>query len=211
MSDPPDAPEYDLAGDDPVPPRHPLPTPGPVPAAPLPVVGYRAARREAPTAEQVYFPSKWRDLYAPAALLALALALGFGGLLYLSDDSAARDVVFGSAYAAVKLLMLGVAIPLLTRVAGVSFGTLPQAVLKLSAIALLPEALALLTIIAAGWCFGLVLGPVVALLATWAMFALLFEFEVTESAFCAAVYWGVGFVFAVGWMTLLYWMLAWVW
>ena len=204
---PPHPPEYDHAGDPPTPAHaHPLPA-GVVRAAPLPVVAYQPARRGQPPPD-VYFPSKVRDLYLPAAILLLGIGAGLAGLIYLFDNHVYGAFAFGSAYAVVKLLMLFVCIPLLTRVAGVSFGTLPPAVLKLCAIAILPEAAALLLLIAAGPCLGIVIGVPLALIGTAVLFALLFELETSEAAFCAAVYWGIGLAFGVGWLTILHFLLG---
>jgi hypothetical protein len=184
---------------------------GASPAAAPPVLAYRAVPGEPVSTNDLYFPNRLRDLYAPAALLVLGLGAGTGELYYLFGYRLDRAFGFGAAYAMVKLVMLAVCIPLITWVAGVAFGTLPQAVLKLCAIAILPEALGVGVMLLFGPCLGFPLGVAAGFFATWAMFGLLFEFESTEARFAAAVYWAVGLIFAVGWVTLLNWLLGWVW
>jgi hypothetical protein len=209
-----DAPEYDLAEDvsGAAPLRPVTTTPfGATPAAGPPVLAYRAVPQAAVAAHDLYFPNRLRDLYAPAALLVLGLGAGLGELYYLFGYRLDRAFGFGAAYAVVKLVMLAVCIPLITWVAGVAFGTLPQAVLKPCAIAILPEAIGVGLMLLLGPCVGFPLGVVAGFFAAWAMFALLFEFEGTEARFAAAAYWGVGLVFAVGWVTLLNWLLGRVW
>ena len=208
--DPPqDAPEYDLAADPPV--VHAVHPAAPAPAGGAPVLAYRAVPRDAVAANDLYFPNRLRDLYAPAGLLVLGLGAGMGELYYLFDYRLDRAFGFVAAYALVKLVMLAVWIPLITWVAGVAFGTLPQAVVKLCAIAILPEAIGVGMMLLLGPCLGFPLGVAAGFFAAWAMFALLFEFEATEARFAAALYWAVGLFFAVGWVTLLNWLLGWVW
>jgi hypothetical protein len=212
---PVDPPEYELAGE----PAGGAPAAAADPgtdaagAPPARVLAYRApALHEVVAAEDLYFPSRVRDLYAPAVLLLLGVALGAFGLFdRLDTDTVVRTLVSGSAYIVVKLLMLAVCIPLITRVAGVAFGPTPQAVLKLCAIAILPETIALLIVNYGGWCVGTMLGLPAGLALCWTMFSLLFEFDVVEAGFCAVIYWGVGLVFGAGWLTLLLWMLSWAW
>ena len=122
------------------------------------------------------------------------------------DGSSFGDAVRrGSAYSVTKLLILLACIPLATRVAGVTLGTLPQATLKLSVVALLPDALALLAISMLG-CTGMVLAPVIGFVACWLLFGVLFETGFSESGFCSAVYWGAGTLYSRMWFVLYYYL-----
>jgi hypothetical protein len=211
---PEDPPEYDLADEPAV--RSPaVPFAGaPAPASAsgtAPVLPYRTAPRDVVPLEDLYFPSRPRDLYVPAALLVLGLIGGLAGLIYLFNNDVADAIAFGAAYSFVKLLMLGVCIPVMTGIVGVAFGTLPQAVLKLCAIAILPEALGVGIMILLDSCLGPPLGIAAGFFACWAMFALLFEFEPSEARFAAAIYWAIGLIFGVGWLAVLNWLLGWVW
>lgn len=156
---------------------------------------------------RLYFPDRTIDLYAPVVLLGLGAAIGLWELTYLYDDvwEAAR---FGTAYLIVKLLMLLVCIPLLTRFAGLAFGTLPSATLKLTAIAILPEAVGLGVMLLSGGCMGALLAMPISFCVSWAMFARLFDLDFMESRLCAAVYWAVGLVFGLGWLGLINWLIA---
>lgn len=211
---PEDPPEYDLADETAI------PTPAvPVAAAPAsagalpgaPLIPYRTAPRDFVPVEDLYFPSRPRDLYVPAALLVLGLIGGLAELTYLFNNDVADAIAFGAAYSFVKLLMLGVCIPIMTGIVGVAFGTLPQAVLKLCAIAILPEAVGIGIMILLDSCLGPPLGIALGFFACWAMFALLFEFEPNEARFAAAIYWAIGLIFGVGWLAVLNWLLGWVW
>jgi len=156
---------------------------------------------------RLYFPDRTVDLYAPVVLLAIGAAVGLWELTYLYGDvrEAAR---FGTAYLIVKLLMLLVCIPLLTRFAGLAFGTLPSATLKLTAIAILPEAVGLGVMLLGGGCMGALLAMPISFCVSWAMFARLFDLDFMESRLCAAVYWAVGLVFGLGWLGLINWLIA---
>jgi hypothetical protein len=206
---PEDAPEYDLA-DDPARPAPVVPALPVATAADAPVLPYRTTPRNLIRGDDLYFPNKLRDLYVPVCLLLLGLAGGMGELIYLFDNEVAEAIGFGAAYTLVKLLMLLVCIPLITKIAGVAFGTLPQAVLKLCAIAILPEAIGVGIILLVGPCLGPPLGIALGFFACWAMFGILFEFEPNEARFSAAIYWAIGLIFGVGWIAVLNWLLGWV-
>jgi hypothetical protein len=198
--------EYALTGER-LPPGPPPGAASPeAPSAPIdqtgshPVLPYRRADRAAAPATDLYFPSKPRDLYLPAGLLAAGMGLGFAELIHLEGD-AVRAAKAATVFFVMQAIFLLVAMPLLTRVVGVAFGTLPQAVLKFCAIATLPAAGAVGVGLLAGGCLGVVLVMPFSFAACWTMFAVLFELDLTESRLCAALYWAVGAVIgtAIGW------------
>lgn len=180
---------------------------GDAPRPPTVLPYARPAKTKSP---DLYFPSKLRDLYVPALLLAAGIATGITVLMRgrpdHSGDSLLDALRHGSAYAVPKLLLLLACIPLVTRVAGVAFGTLPQAALKLSVVAILPDVLALVVMSWLG-CTGMILAPVVGFVACWILFALLFEMDFIDSRFCAAVYWAIGMVFGGLWIGIFFYLL----
>ena len=198
--------EYALAGEQPPissPPgsTRPASSAGPVDRdASRRVLPYERAERAAAPSSDLYFPSRFRDLYLPAGLLAVGMGLGFAELVHLEGD-AVRAAKAATVFFVMQAVFLLIALPLLTRVVGVAFGTLPQAVLKLCAIAILPAAAGVGVGLLAGGCLGVVLVIPVSFAACWVMFAVLFELDLTESRLCAAVYWAVGAVIAaaIGW------------
>jgi hypothetical protein len=170
------------------------------------VLPYQRADRAAAPSTDFYFPSKPRDLYLPAGLLAAGMGLGFAELVHLEGD-AVRAAKAATVFFVMQAVFLLIAMPLLTRVVGVAFGTLPQAVLKLCAIAVLPAAGGVGVGLLAGGCLGVVLVIPVSFVACWMMFMVLFELDLTESRLCAAVYWAVGA--AIG--TAIGWPWFWLW
>lgn len=198
----PEPDDYEVA-DDP-------PPAAPAPAVPASVLPYRAPKREAVVSADLYFPSNVRDVYVPCALLLAGMGLGIAEL-HDARHGLRQAIAFGTAYSAVKIAMMLVCIPLVTRVAGVSFGTLPQGALKLATIAILPDALALGVILLVSICTGMILAPIVGFVACWVLFGQLFELDFTESRFCAAVYCAIDIVFGVFWFALLDWMLDRIW
>ena len=158
-----------------------------------PVLPYRRVERTAVPASALYFPSKPRDLYLPAGLLAAGMALGFGELVHI-EGNAVRAARIGTVYFVMQAGFLLIAIPVLTRMVGVALGTLPQAALKLCAIATLPAAVGVGIGLLVGGCTGAVLSIPLSFCASWALFAVLFEMDLTESRLCAGVYYAVGAV-----------------
>jgi hypothetical protein len=196
--------EYDVAGDATPEARPVLAALAPERAGP--VIPYRAVAQEVVDPD-LYFPHKPTDLYAPVLLLMLGAGIGLAELIHLYGD-VWRAASFGTAYLIVKLLMLFMCVPLLTRIFGMSFGTLPSAALKLTAIAILPETVGVGIILLSGGCMGVLIALPVSFIVSWAMFAKLFDLDIFESRLCAAVYWGVGLAFGFGWGALFVWLVS---
>ena len=185
--DPADVGEYELAGE-----NAPADPASRVAASPAraPVLPYR---RPDPAAAplRLYFPSKPRGLFLPAALLATGMGLGFAELVHLERDAGAAART-GTIYFVMQAVFLLVAMPVLTRMAGVAFGTLPQAALKLCAIATLPTALGVGVGLLMGSCTGAILALPMGFAACWVLFAVLFELDFNESRLCASIYCAIG-------------------
>lgn len=155
----------------------------------------------------LYFPDRSLDLYVPVALLTVALLLGGGLLLYLRI-APKQVAVLVCSYLLVKLLILAVTIPLLAKVAGIAFGSLPSAVLKLMAIALLPESLLLGALVLLGPCLGVLIGLPIAFMATSLLFQKLFDMDTVEGRLSVAVMWAVALVFGLVWWKILGWLMT---
>ena len=173
------------------------------PASAAKVLPYRrsAAADRGATGFDLYFPSRLRDLVIPAVLLLVSAILAGAESIHLVADPAAAVAVL-VAYFVVKVVMMMVCIPIIARVAGVSFGSLPSAVLKFGSIALLPDALGVGVMILMPGCYTVILAIAVAFIACWTLFAVLFQLDLTESRFAAAVYFGIGIAFSFLWFGL---------
>ena len=178
-------------------------------ASATPVIPYRRSEPAAAPLADLYFPSRGRDLYLPAVLLAAGMALGFGELVHV-EGNAVRAARTATVFFVAQALFLLIAIPLLTRYVSVAFGTLPQAALKFCAIAIVPAALGLGAWIVLNGCSAPIAALVVSFSACWAMFAVLFELDFNESRLCAAVYWVIAL--AIGGPVLFssFWLLSWI-
>jgi hypothetical protein len=151
-----------------------------------------------------------RDLYAPVLLLGLALALLVGQAIHLNISMKGAATLFAS-YLVVKTLILLIAIPLLVWTIQLALGTVPSAVLKLAAIATLPEAVFLLLVVVFGPCFGTVVALPVCLALSVMLFGRLFELEMHESVLCVVVTWGLGIGLNLLWSWVMFWLLRFAW
>ncbi|MDB5297182.1 MAG: hypothetical protein JWO31_3165 [Phycisphaerales bacterium] len=186
------------------PPVGPLPV-GPVPAGqaavPAAVLPYAGGVPERRLEVDPDFASPARDLWVPASLVAVAVALYAASHLH-GGGTVRGAVLVGGAYAVVKAGVTSVAVPLAVWLFGASFGRYAQALLKLAAVALLPDALVVAAFEYGGFWTRFLLGPVVGFLAGWAMFRLLFEMELDEAAWCVLLFAVVGFMPLVMWIRL---------
>jgi hypothetical protein len=169
---------FDLAGDPPPPPRpaRPAARPVPQPAEPLSAAGGPAPLTYAPNldarafAAAPEFASQVRDLWVPAGLIAVSLGLGFAVAFAAARGNLRVALLAVSTYAVVKAVVVVVATVLLTRFLGAAFGRYEQAVLKLAAVALLPDAIVAATFGFAGICPGTLLGVPAGLLTAHLIF-----------------------------------------
>lgn len=127
-----------------------------------------------------------RHTKVAVALLVVGVLMHVGRGQFLGGDAAAEAALWKVARnLAVGLpLMLGSCF-LTARIMGISFGSLPAAVLKLSAIYVFPGAVALLLGLWAPW----YVGPLVALFLFCTLLTRLFELDGIEPLVCGLVMW----------------------
>jgi hypothetical protein len=156
--------------------------------APAPVLPYaRAAPGEVVRALDTNpeFQNRWRDLWIPVALLTVAV----GVLIAVCFDS---DYLLGtllavSTFVVIKAIVMVVAVPAMTKFADVSFGRYAQAMLKLAAVGLLPDAAAASVMRWADACSGVLLSIPAAVMTGWIMLRFLFDFDFAEAMWCTVV------------------------
>ena len=171
------------------------------------VLNYRGTTGGSSLAPDVYFPDKPRDLYWPIGILAAGLAIACGVLMSLRASP--RDMlILVCSYVIFRILVLVLLIPLLTHAGGMAFGLLAPAVLKLTAISVVPESVVLVSVRWWGPCYGLMSGPMVGFVLASVLFTTLFEMDFSEAKLCVALTWGLSLCFYFVWWWIAVWLAA---
>jgi hypothetical protein len=168
-------------------PRRP-PAAGPPPhsdGGPVRVLPYARQVPDRPRDADPEFPSLGRDLRLPIALLAIAVGL----LIAVGLRWASLPVVMLvlGAFVCVKAVVAVVAVPLITRLAGVAFGRYARGVLKLAAVVLLPDATAAAVFTYADACSGLLLSIPAGVMVGWLLFRYTFDLDWSEAMWCTVI------------------------
>ncbi len=137
---------------------------------------------------------KWKDLYLPAALIVLGVAVTFLQAFYFGDPDDRATFAEAAIAVGVKLVIsvpvLFVAMLLAVKLLDVAFGPLGQALFKLVAIALGPDAIGgIIAVAIGGGIMGWFAGFMVSIIAFWVLLSVLLDLEAMEALYMMGLIW----------------------
>lgn len=141
----------------------------------------------------------WKDLFLPLGLIVLGIGMTFVKAMYFGDPDNQLTFVEAAIGVGIKVAIsvpvLFVAMLIAVKVLDVAFGPLGQALFKLVAIALAPDAIgAIIEVAVGGGLVGWFAGFFISMVAFWILLSVLLDLDASEAMYMMMIVWGVQWV-----------------